>query len=175
MGIEKIMLKDIGNLTFKSKKQQYDFMKMRLTALIGEEADWLANLSNAAALMWQVLNDINWSGFYFLKDGRLVLGPFQGKPACVNIDIGKGVCGTAAATKEIQIIKNVHDFPGHIACDNASNSEIVLPIIIDNKVIGVLDIDSPIFERFDEEDAKGLAAFLQVLVKYIDFNAVLQR
>ena len=169
------MLKEIGNLEFKNKKQQYDFMKMRLTALIGEEEDWLANLSNAAALMWQILKDINWSGFYLMKGDKLVLGPFQGKPACVNIEVGKGVCGTAAATKEIQLVKNVHDFPGHIACDSASNSEIVLPIVVDGKVVGVLDIDSPEFERFDEEDAEGLRKFVEVLVKYVDFEAALRR
>ena len=169
------MLKEIGNLEFKNKKQQYDFMKMRLTALIGEEEDWLANLSNAAALMWQILKDINWSGFYLMKGDKLVLGPFQGKPACVNIEVGKGVCGTAAATKEIQLVKNVHDFPGHIACDSASNSEIVLPIVVDGEVVGVLDIDSPEFERFDEEDAEGLRKFVEVLVKYVDFEAALRR
>lgn len=169
------MLKEIGNLEFKNKKQQYDFMKMRLTALIGEEEDWLANLSNAAALMWQILKDINWSGFYLMKDDKLVLGPFQGKPACVNIEVGKGVCGTAAATKDIQLVKNVHDFPGHIACDSASNSEIVLPIIVDGKVVGVLDIDSPEFERFDEEDAEGLRKFVEVLVRYVDFGVALNR
>ncbi len=169
------MLKEIGELEFKNKKQLYDFMKMRLTALIGEEEDWLANLSNASALMWQLLKDINWSGFYLMKGDKLVLGPFQGKPACVNIDLGKGVCGTAAATKELQLVKNVHDFPGHIACDSASNSEIVLPIVVDGKVVGVLDIDSPEFERFDEEDAVGLTRFVEVLVKYVDFEQALNR
>ena len=169
------MLKEIGDLEFKNKKQLYDFMKMRLTALIGEEEDWLANLSNASALMWQLLKDINWSGFYLMKGDKLVLGPFQGKPACVNIEVGKGVCGTAAATKELQLVKNVHDFPGHIACDSASNSEIVLPIVVDGKVVGVLDIDSPKFERFDEEDAVGLTKFVEVLVKYVDFEQALNR
>jgi len=169
------MLKEIGELEFKNKKQLYDFMKMRLTALIGEEEDWLANLSNASALMWQLLKDINWSGFYLMKGDKLVLGPFQGKPACVNIEVGKGVCGTAAATKELQLVKNVHDFPGHIACDSASNSEIVLPIIVNGKVVGVLDIDSPEFERFDEEDAAGLTKFVEVLVKYVDFDQALNR
>jgi len=169
------MLKEIGDITFKDKTQLYNFMKMRLTALIGEEADWLANLSNASALLWQLLDDINWAGFYLLKEDKLVLACFQGKPACVNIEIGKGVCGTAAANKELQVIKNVHDFPGHIACDPASNSEIVLPIIVEGRVIGVLDIDSPILNRFDQEDATGLTKFVEVLVKYVNFNRALQR
>ncbi len=169
------MLKEIGDITFKDKKQMYNFMKMRLTALIGEESDWLANLSNAAALMWQILEDVNWTGFYLMKDEKLVLAPFQGKPACVNLTLGKGVCGTAASTKEVQLVKDVHDFPGHVACDSASNSEIVLPIIVDGKVVGVLDIDSPILNRFDEEDVEGLSKFVDVLVKYVDFDSALNR
>lgn len=169
------MLKEIGDITFKDKKQMYNFMKMRLTALIGEESDWLANLSNAAALMWQILEDVNWTGFYLMKDDKLVLAPFQGKPACVNLTLGKGVCGTAAETKEVQLVKDVHDFPGHVACDSASNSEIVLPIIVDGKVVGVLDIDSPILNRFDEEDVEGLSKFVDVLVKYVDFDSALNR
>lgn len=169
------MLKEISDLTFKDKKQMYNFMKMRLTALIGEETDWLANLSNAAALMWQIFDDINWSGFYLIKGDKLVLAPFQGNPACVTLEIGKGVCGTAAATKEAQLVKNVHDFPGHIACDSASNSEIVLPIIVNDKVVGVLDIDSPLLNRFDEEDLEGLTKFVAVLVNYVDFESALRR
>ncbi|MBN2897665.1 MAG: GAF domain-containing protein [Clostridia bacterium] len=169
------MLKEISELTFKDKKQMYNFMKMRLTALIGEESDWLANLSNASALMWQILDDINWSGFYLMKNGKLVLGPFQGKPACVNIEVGKGVCGTAASTKVYQLVKDVHDFPGHIACDSASNSEVVIPIIIDGTVVGVLDIDSPSLNRFDHEDVEGLTKFVDILIKYIDFESALNR
>jgi GAF domain-containing protein len=169
------MLKEISDLTFKDKKQMYNFMKMRLTALIGEEADWLANLSNAAALIWQLLEDINWSGFYLMKEDQLVLGPFQGKPACVNIALGKGVCGTAASTKSYQLVKNVHDFPGHIACDSASNSEVVIPIIVNEKVVGVLDLDSPTLNRFDQEDVEGLTKFVEVLIKYVDFESALNR
>lgn len=169
------MLKEISDITFKDKTQLYNFMKMRLTALIGEESDWLANLSNASALLWQLLDDINWSGFYLLKGDKLVIGPFQGKPACVNIEIGKGVCGTAAQTKENQLVKDVHQFPGHIACDSASNSEVVIPIIVDNQVVGVLDIDSPTLNRFDEEDVLGLSKFVEILVKYVDFEAALNR
>jgi GAF domain-containing protein len=169
------MPKEISDLTFKDKKQMYNFMKMRLTALIGEEADWLANLSNAAALIWQLLEDINWSGFYLMKEDQLVLGPFQGKPACVNIALGKGVCGTAASTKSYQLVKNVHDFPGHIACDSASNSEVVIPIIVNEKVVGVLDLDSPTLNRFDQEDVEGLTKFVEVLIKYVDFESALNR
>lgn len=169
------MLKEISDITFKDKKQMYNFMKMRLTALIGEESDWLANLSNAAALIWQILDDINWSGFYLMKDDKLVLAPFQGKPACVNIEVGKGVCGTAASTRSYQLVKNVHDFPGHIACDSASNSEVVIPIIVADQVVGVLDLDSPSLNRFDEEDVEGLTKFVEVLIKYVDFESALQR
>lgn len=169
------MLKEISDITFKDKKQMYNFMKMRLTALIGEEPDWLANLSNAAALIWQILDDINWSGFYLIKDDKLVLAPFQGKPACVNIEVGKGVCGTAASTRSYQLVKNVHDFPGHIACDSASNSEVVIPIIVEDQVVGVLDLDSPSLNRFDEEDVEGLTKFVEVLIKYVDFESALQR
>lgn len=157
---------------FKDKKMFYNFVNMKLTGLICEEDDWLANLSNASALLGFMLDDINWVGFYLHKNDELVLGPFQGKPACVHIQIGKGVCGTAADKREIQLIKNVHEFEGHIACDSASNSEIVLPIIKDNKLIGVLDIDSPIFERFDEEDAKGLEKFVNTLNKYMKWEDV---
>ncbi len=165
-------MKPLEAIAFKDKKQLYNYMNLKLTGLIAEEDDWLANLSNAAALMWHTLDDINWSGFYLRKKGRLILGPFQGKPACVNIDMGKGVCGTAAETKEIQLVKDVHEFPGHIACDSASNSEIVVPIIVNDEVVGVLDIDSPILNRFDEEDRDGLIKFVGTLVKYIDWTQI---
>lgn len=147
-------------------------MDIKLTGLIADEPDWLANLSNASALFDQYIDDINWVGFYLLKGGKLVLGPFQGKPACVNIEIGKGVCGTAVSTKEVQLVKNVHEFPGHIACDSASNSEIVLPIIVDGRVVAVLDIDSPLLSRFDEEDQTGLERIVRNLVKNIDWSKI---
>lgn len=126
-----------------------------------------ANLANASALLWQELKDINWAGFYKMEDGLLVLGPFQGKPACIMIPVGKGVCGTAVAKDETQLIYNVHDFPGHIACDCASNSEIVIPIHVHGKLWGVLDIDSPLIGRFTEEDKYGLEQFVKQLEKVL--------
>ena len=122
-----------------------------------------ANLANAAALLWQELTDINWAGFYKMEGGKLVLGPFQGKVACVMIPVGRGVCGTAVAQDAIQLVHDVHQFPGHIACDCASNSEIVVPIHVDNRIWGALDVDSPYVGRFTKEDQVGLEAFVQVL------------
>ena len=122
-----------------------------------------ANLSNASALLWQNLDNINWAGFYKMMDGQLVLGPFQGKPACILIPVGRGVCGTAVAENKTQLVYNVHDFPGHIACDCASNSEIVVPIYKDGAVWGVLDIDSPLIGRFTEADQAGLEQFVHIL------------
>lgn len=122
-----------------------------------------ANLANAAALLWEHLPDINWAGFYKMTDGKLVLGPFQGKSACIIIPVGKGVCGTAVAEDAIQLVANVHEFPGHIACDSASNSEIVIPIHVHGEIWGVLDIDSPEFGRFSEEDEIGLTDFAHTL------------
>ena len=122
-----------------------------------------ANLANASALLWQHLENINWAGFYIMEQGALVLGPFQGKPACIRIPVGKGVCGTAAAEDRTQLVADVHQFPGHIACDGASNSEIVVPIHKDGQVWGVLDIDSPLFGRFTPEDREGLEDFVKAL------------
>ena len=122
-----------------------------------------ANLANASALLWQYLTDINWAGFYKMTDGKLVLGPFQGKPACIVIPVGRGVCGTAVATDETQLVYDVHQFPGHIACDSASNSEIVVPIHVNGEIWGVLDIDSPLIGRFSEQDKEGLEEFVKVL------------
>lgn len=124
-------------------------------------------LSNASALLWQEMGEINWAGFYLAKDEKLILGPFQGKPACTVIEKGKGVCGTAFLEDKTQLVENVHEFPGHIACDSASNSEIVIPIHRDNLFYGVLDIDSPYFSRFLEEDQKGLEKFVEILEKHI--------
>ena len=124
-----------------------------------------ANLANASALLWQELKDINWAGFYKMMDGKLVLGPFQGKPACILIPVGRGVCGTAVTEDCTQLVKDVHQFPGHIACDCASNSEIVIPIHVDGKIWGVLDIDSPLFSRFTQEDQAGLEEFVHILEK----------
>jgi len=135
-----------------------------LSALIAGEPDFIANLANASALLYQSLPDLNWAGFYLLKQGELVVGPFQGKPACVRIAIGKGVCGTAAQRRETVVVRDVHEFPGHIACDAASNSEIVVPMVKGGELIGVLDLDSPKLARFDEEDRVGLEKFVSTLL-----------
>ena len=126
-----------------------------------------ANLANTSAAIWQAMEDINWAGFYVMENGKLVLGPFQGKPACIEIPVGRGVCGTAVAQQKTQLVYDVHQFPGHIACDSASNSEIVVPIFKDGTVWGVLDIDSPTVGRFTEEDKAGLEALVKILEKTI--------
>lgn len=123
----------------------------------------IANLANASALLWDSLSTINWAGFYLLEGDRLILGPFQGKPACIEIPVGRGVCGTAVAEDRTILVPNVHDFPGHIACDSASESEIVIPLRKGGQILGVLDIDSPIKNRFDETDRLGLEAFAAIL------------
>ena len=132
-------------------------------AITGGETDAIANMANVAALIWQFLPDLNWAGFYRLVDGELVLGPFQGKAACIRIPLGKGVCGTAAATRETQLVEDVRAFPGHIACDAASASEVVVPIMHDGRLIGVLDLDSPRPARFDADDAAGLEALCRAI------------
>lgn len=158
---------EIKKVKFKDKKQFYDYMNLKLTGLICDETDWLANLSNTSALLWLLLDDINWVGFYLYKNGELVLGPFQGKPACTHIEMGKGVCGSAAMERKTQVVKNVDEFPGHIACDSASKSEIVIPIIQDNELKGVLDIDSPILSRFDEDDRDYFENIIDTFNKYV--------
>lgn len=145
----------------------YSLLCKQLDALLEGETNAIANLSNASALLNQFFDKINWVGFYLVEDGGLVLGPFQGLPACVRISLGKGVCGTAAETQETIIVPDVHAFPGHIACDAASQSEIVVPIVREGKLLGVLDIDSPIKDRFTDEDGKGLEQFVEVLIKHI--------
>ncbi len=145
------------------KPLMYRLLKTQLLALIDGVPHRTANLANASALLNSALKEINWVGFYFLEGDTLILGPFQGNPACVEIKSGNGVCGTAVAKDEIQLVKNVHEFPGHIACDSASNSEIVIPIHKDGKVIGVLDIDSPILSRFDKDDRDGLLEIVKIL------------
>ena len=141
----------------------YKLLCAQLKALIEDVENEISNLSNASALLWQELADINWAGFYKMEGGILVLYPFQGKPACTKISVGKGVCGTAVAEDKTQLVPNVHQFPGHIACDCASNSEIVVPIRVKGEIWGVLDIDSPNFNRFDEDDQKGLENFVKIL------------
>ena len=141
----------------------YDLMCRQLES-ISEGVSWdITLLSNASALIWESLEDINWAGFYLMKGGRLLLGPFQGKTACTVIEAGKGVCGTAVAEDRTQLVMNVHEFPGHIACDSASNSEIVIPIHAGGEIYGVLDIDSPLLARFSEVDRDGLEAAVSVL------------
>jgi GAF domain-containing protein len=139
-----------------SKSEIYRELALQARGLFDGERDWLANAANLSSLLFGGLDGLNWAGFYLLKDGQLVLGPFQGRPACVRIAMGKGVCGTAAAQRTALIVTDVNAFPGHIACDVASNSEIVLPLVKDGTLIGVLDIDSPLFARFDAEDRAGL-------------------
>ncbi|HEX7113912.1 MAG TPA: GAF domain-containing protein [Steroidobacter sp.] len=148
----------------QGKPAVYAALARELAALIEGERDWIANLANASSLLFYGLPELNWAGFYLLKDGQLVVGPFQGRPACVRIPVGKGVCGTAAARRETVIVPNVNEFPGHIACDSASNAEIVVPMIRGQELIGVLDIDSPQLSRFDEQDAAGLEEFVRVLI-----------
>lgn len=147
----------------------YRMLNKTLESLLEDETNRIANLSNASSLLNQTLKDINWAGFYLYEEAsdQLVLGPFQGLPACVRIDNGKGVCGTAFRGNDVFVVDNVHEFPGHIACDANSNSEIVVPIYKDGEPIGVLDIDSPVYERFSEEDRLGLIEFVEVLKKYI--------
>ena len=142
---------------------EYPLLNQQLAALIHGVPHRIANLSNAAALLYYTLPDLNWAGFYLMEDGMLVLGPFQGKPACIEIQVGRGVCGTAVAEDRTQLVYDVHQFPGHIACDGASNSEIVVPIHAGDRIVGVLDIDSPLTGRFTEEDRVGLEEFVHVL------------
>ena len=141
----------------------YELLCARLRALTEGVPHRIANLANASALLWESLEDLNWAGFYLREEKILVLGPFQGKPACIEIPWGKGVCGTAAAEDRTQLVPDVHDFPGHIACDSASNSEIVVPLRKAGRVIGVLDLDSPRKNRFTEEDRQGLEAFARIV------------
>lgn len=153
---------------FQGKKEKnYELVQKQLLALIEDETNRIANLSNAAALLNQFLDEINWVGFYLYEEDQLILGPFQGLPACVRIPMGKGVCGTSAATEKTLRIEDVHQFPGHIACDAASRSEIVIPLMKDGKLLGVLDIDSPITDRFDEMDQQGLEKFAEILSNHL--------
>ena len=146
----------------------YDTLNQQALALLGDEPDVVASLANISSLLFNELSDINWAGFYLYKDAQLVLGPFQGRPACIRIPMGKGVCGTAAQTLIIQRITDVHDFPGHIACDAASNSEIVLPLVVNGELFGVLDIDAPIFDRFTAADETGLTQLAVILVNHLE-------
>jgi GAF domain-containing protein len=150
---------------FSAPDAAYGELARDLQALLAGECDLIANAANTAALVYDALPDLNWAGFYLYKSGELVLGPFQGKPACVRIALGKGVCGTAAARRETVLVEDVHEFPGHIACDSASNSEIVVPLVRGGDLLGVLDLDSPKFRRFGAADQRGLELLAQV---YLD-------
>jgi GAF domain-containing protein len=153
-----------------SKSGTYREIHVQLAGLFSGERNGLANCANMSALLYQVLPDLNWVGFYFLQVGELVLGPFQGKVACVRIAMGRGVCGTAAERREILVVPDVNEFPGHIACDAASRSEIVVPLVQNGKLLGVLDLDSPYPRRFDHEDRAGLAAAVEQLLDSSDLN-----
>lgn len=152
---------------FRDKASDYARLAQELRALLAGESDLIANAANSAALLFEVLPEVNWAGFYFLKAGELLVGPFQGKPACVRIALGKGVCGTAALQRRTLVVPDVHEFPGHIACDAASRAEIVVPVMADDALLGVLDIDSPRVGRFDEADARGLQALVALFAHSI--------
>jgi len=157
-------------LDTSSKPALYADLAQQLAGLVGGERDWVANSANAAALVFTGLPDLNWAGFYLWKPPELVLGPFQGRPACVRIALGRGVCGTAAATRTTQRVADVHEFPGHIACDAASRSELVVPLVAGDRLIGVLDLDSPRPGRFDAEDVAGVEALAAIVVAASDWE-----
>lgn len=159
---------DISVVRRDSKVAMYEDMGDFIGGLFYEERNAIANMSNLASLLYHIMPEVNWAGFYLYTDEQLILGPFQGKPACIRIALGKGVCGSAAADRITQLVSDVHAFPGHIACDGDTNSEIVVPMVKDGRLIGVLDIDSPIKERFDEEDQKALEAIVALLLTSSD-------
>lgn len=148
----------------------YKLLAAQIRSLAEDEPNYIPVMSNASALLYENMEDLNWAGFYIMNRGSLMLGPFQGKVACIRIEVGKGVCGTAVSEDATQLVKDVHQFPGHIACDSASNSEIVVPIHKEGRVVAVLDIDSPSLSRFDEEDKEGLELFVKTLEEVVDFG-----
>jgi GAF domain-containing protein len=156
--------------TASSKREHYRELNQQLASLLSEESDGLANAANLTALFFNALPDLNWLGFYLLRGGELVLGPFQGNVACVRIGVGRGVCGTAAHELKTIVVPDVHAFPGHIACDPASRSELVIPLLRGERLLGVLDVDSPLENRFETEDVKGLEAAAKLLVDHSDFS-----
>ena len=151
-----------------SKSELYLNLQSQAGSLFESERDFIANAANLTSLLYHSLPDLNWAGFYLLKGDELVLGPFQGKPACVRIPLGKGVCGTAAEQRQTILVDNVHDFPGHIACDSESNSEVVVPLVKHERLLGVLDLDSPSFARFDDHDARGLNELAKIFLAMSD-------
>ena len=165
------MLATAPVLHHHSKPGQYAELLSQARGLLAGERDATANSANLAALIFHALPDLNWAGFYWMKAGELVLGAFQGKPACVRIALGKGVCGSAARDRRTIVVADVHQFPGHIACDSASNGEVVVPLIVEGRVVGVLDLDSPRAGRFDDEDARGLEALAAVFLAATDIGS----
>lgn len=155
-----------------TKEEMYEDLLRQARGLLEGERDLIANTANLSALIRQIVPDLNWAGFYFMRGGELVLGPFQGKPACVRIAVGKGVCGTAVATRSTMLVEDVHAFPGHIACDAASNSELVVPMISNGQVVGVLDLDSPQLRRFDGVDQRGVEQLVAFLMTVTDFSSL---
>ncbi len=155
--------------TAPAKRESYRLLRAQAEALLHGERDWLANLAQFAALVYGAVPGLNWAGFYMARDEELVLGPFQGKVACVRIAFSRGVCGACARTGEIQRVEDVHAFPGHIACDSASRSELVLPVLVEGRLRAVFDLDSPALARFDEDDAQGMAEALAMLVQGTDW------
>lgn len=160
---------DAADIRHLPKPELYEELARQLDGLLHGERDLIANLANASALLFQSLPDLNWAGFYLMRDGELMLGPFQGRVACVRIAVGKGVCGTAVAEARTQLVPDVHAFPGHIACDSASASELVVPLIVAGQVRGVLDLDSPRLARFDEIDARGCERLAEILLRHTAF------
>lgn len=167
IGYRDCMSHTTGERDFRDKDAGYSSLMSELTGLIEGERDAIANAANSAALLFDALPEVNWVGYYFLRDGELVVGPFQGKPACVRIALGRGACGTAAQRRETLIVDDVHRFPGHIVCDPASRSEIVVPLVAGTRLLGVLDLDSPRAGRFDAADARGLEKLARRLVPAI--------
>ena len=163
------MTHEIVRQVSATKAELYASLNLQLRSLLEGERDEVANMANFASLLFHSLPDLNWVGFYLLKGSELVLGPFQGRPACVRIELGNGVCGTAARRRETILVDNVNEFPGHIACDSASNSEIVVPLVKSERLIGVLDLDSPSLSRFDDDDASGLNELAGIFNAATDF------
>jgi L-methionine (R)-S-oxide reductase len=159
------MSHDTQTYDFTEAESAYRELARDLAALLAGERDLIANAANMAALIYGALPGLNWAGFYLYKSGELVLGPFQGKPACVRIAMGRGVCGTAAERRQTVLVEDVHAFPGHIACDSASNSEVVIPLVRGSELVGVLDLDSPLHARFGATDARGLEALAKIFVE----------
>src|SRR5882724_1867868 len=163
---------ELTHVPTNNKTELYSFMSAQVSSVFENERDFIANMANYAALIYHTLPDLNWAGFYLLRGKDLVLGPFQGRPACVRIPLGKGVCGTAAAQRETLVVPDVNAFPGHIACDVASRSEIVVPLLPNGELAGVLDVDAPEENRFGEEDRAGLERMAAILVAKVDWREI---